>query len=123
MHRAFAHLADDLGNVVDAKPALIEASGAVDIRLDHGATGVWLEGQVGRVPAPAKTIEQRTPIAVSRASKAVEEAVHALKHGARTQERGAGQVSGAQTRLRRPARMHAFGPAAVRQILDDAARH
>ena len=38
-------------------------------------------------------------------------------------EAGASQQRRAQARLRGPARVHALGPAAVGQVLDDAGRH
>src|SRR2546422_720717 len=57
------------------------------------------------------------------AGEGVEEAGRALEHGAGTREAGAGEKRGAQARLRRPARVHALGPAAVGEVLDDAGGH
>jgi len=55
--------------------------------------------------------------------EAVEQAVHALEHGARAAEALAAEQRGADAGLRRPAGVHALGPGALRQIFDDAGRH
>ena len=102
---------------------LREAPRAIDVRMRHGAAGIELERHGLGHPALAEAVEQLVPVALRGAREAVEEAVLALEHGARPDEARAREVGGADSRLRRPARVHALGPGAFGEVLDDAAGH
>src|SRR5207249_163351 len=91
--------------------------------VGHGPAGTGLEGERLRHPLCAEVADERVVVALGGVGEAVEQAMHALKHGARTGEARARKQRGAQARLRSPAGMHSLGPGAFRQILDDAARH
>ena len=101
----------------------MQTTRAVDIGVHHRPARIRLERQRLHHPALAETVEQRAIVAIARVREAVEQPVHAFEHRARTREAGARQQRRPQAGLRGPARMHALGPAAVGQVLDDAARH
>ena len=71
----------------------------------------------------AEIADQRLVVAFGRVREAVEQPVHALEHGARTDKAFARQQRRANARLRRPARMQPLGPGALGEIFDDAAGH
>src|SRR5262249_17464498 len=71
----------------------------------------------------AEIAGQRIVVAGGGAGEAVEQAVHAFEYGARPEETRAGEPRRPQPGLRRPARMQALGPGALREIFDDAAGH
>ena len=123
VHRCFRDLANQRFDLVGAHAARREAARAVDVRMDHGAARIRLEGQRLQHPAFPEIADERRIIAVARVGEAVEDAVNAFEHGARTDESRASEQRGAQARLRRPARMQALGPRAFGKVLDDPARH
>ena len=109
MHGAFGRFANDFLDLIELH-FLAEAAGAVDVRVRHGAAGVELEGDAGGEPALAETVDELRPIALGGIGEAVIKAVRALEYGTRADESSARKVGGADSRLRRPARMQAFGP-------------
>src|SRR5918996_4132918 len=114
--------ADDLLNILDAHFAG-ETARAIDIRMRHRAAGIELERhRLGDPPLP-KTIEQLRPVAALDAREGVKEPVLALEYRARADEAAAREVRGADSRLGRPARVHALGPCALGEILDDPRGH
>ena len=117
------HLADDRGDVGRGRPLAREIDGAVDEGLGHGPAGIGLEGERRRHPGLAETLDERREIRLPARREGLVEAVRSLEHGDRPDEAGLGEARGADTRLRRQARMQALGPAAVGEIFDDAARH
>ena len=100
-----------------------EPPGAVDIGMRHGSARIRLEGERLGEPLAAEIAEERVVIALGCVGEPMEQAVGPLEHGARTTKAVLRHQGGAQTRLRRPAGMHAFGPGALGKIFDDAGRH
>ena len=96
---------------------------AIDIGMRHGPARIGLECQCLRHPVLAEIADQRVVIALGGVGEAVEEAVHAFEHRARTEKAGAAEQRRAQARLRRPAGVQPLGPGALGQIFDDAAGH
>ena len=85
--------------------------------------GYGLKASVSVTQRSPKSPAIAVEVARRRVGEAVEQAVRALEHGARSAEARACQQRRAHAGLRRPAGMHALGPGAFRQIFDDAARH
>ena len=123
VYRAFADVADQFLNLVDFDAVPGKPPCAIDVGMDHGATGIRLERHRFGDPARAEIGGERREIALGRMGKAVEQAMHPFEHRARSDKAGARQKCGAQPRLRRPARMQPLGPGTFGEILDDAARH
>ena len=123
MHGAFGDLANDLADILRLDAARAEPPRAIDIGLRHGPAGIGLEGERVGDPARAEIAGQRGVVALRRMREAVEQAVHAFEHGARTDEPGARKQRRAQAGLRGPARVHPLGPGTLGEIFDDAARH
>src|SRR5712691_3463462 len=122
MNRPFRSFTDDFFYVLNIN-FFRQPSSAVDVGLRHGAAGIGLESDGCRQPLAAEAVEELCPVAPGGAREAVVEPVRAFEHRARPDEPGARQVRGANSRLRRPARMHALGPRALREVLDDARGH
>src|SRR5262249_26982528 len=123
MHRALADLADDLLDLLRLDAAASEPPRAVDVGVRHRPAGIRFERERRRHPARAEIAGQRIVVAAGGAGEAVEQAVHALEYGARPEEPGTSEPRRAQPGLRRPPRMQALGPGALREIFDDAAGH
>ena len=123
MHRAFRDLADDFGDILRLDAARAEPPRAIDIGLRHRPAGIGLERQRIGDPARTEIAGQRGVVAMRRMRKAVEEAMHALEHRARSDKARARQQRRAQARLRGPAGMQPLGPGALGEIFDDAAGH
>src|SRR5262249_24739025 len=123
MHRALADLADELLDLLRLDAPASEPPRAVDVGVRHRPAGIRFERERGRQPARAEIAGKRVVVAAGGAGEAVEQAVHAFEYGARPEETGTGEPRRAQSGLRRPARMQALGPGALREIFDDAAGH
>src|SRR5262245_46752367 len=123
MHRALADLADDFLDLLRLDAAGGEPPRAVDVGMRHRPAGIRFERERRRQPACAEIAGQRIVVAGGGVGEAVEKAVHAFEYGARAEETRAGEPRRAQPGLRRPARMQALGPRALREIFDDAAGH
>src|SRR6516165_12117010 len=116
MHRALADLADDFLDLLRPDAAASEPPGAVDIGVRHRPAGIRFERERRRQPACAEIAGQRIVVAGRGAREAVEQAVHAFEYGARPEEACTREPRRAQPGLRRPARMQALGPGALREI-------
>src|SRR4029078_10437050 len=92
-------------------------------RVRLGPAAVGLERDAVRHPFLAEAVGEPGPVAFRTAREGVVEAVRALEHRARPDEAVAREVDGADAGLRRPAGVQALGPRALREVLDDAARH
>src|SRR5262249_47300416 len=123
VHRALADLADEFLDLLRFDAAGSEPPRAVDVGMRHRPAGIRFERERRRHPARAELAVKRIVVASGGAGEAVEQAVHAFEYRARPEEAGAGEPRRAQPRLRRPARMQALGPGALREIFDDAAGH
>src|SRR6266516_1051259 len=123
MHRCVRDFADQRFDLAGRHAARVKPARTVDVRMDHGAARIRLEGERPQYPAFPEIAAQRRVLAADRLCEAVEEAVNAFEHRARTEKSRAPQQRRAQARLRRPARMQPLGPGAFGQRLDDPARH
>jgi hypothetical protein len=91
--------------------------------MGHGAAGIGLERDVAAQPVAARALEHGAEIAAVAVGEGMEEAVLAIEQRTRSGESGLRQARGAIARLRRPARVHALGPRAFGEVLDDSRRH
>ena len=120
MHRALSDEALDGRDVVGAHAILGQGDRAVDEGLRHRAARVGLERQVLRNPALAQFVEQMLKVGRNRRGKRFVEPVRPVQHGSRPLEAPSSHEGRPNARLRGPPRVHAFGPRALGQILDDA---
>src|SRR6185312_12081101 len=84
---------------------------------------IELEGQRLRQPALAEIAGDRLEIALRGVGEAVEEAMHTLKHRARSGEARAREQRRPHSRLRRPSGVHPLSPGTLGEIFDDARGH
>ena len=123
MHRALADIAFDLDDIISRDALFGERNGAIDKGLRHGSAGIGFEDNIVDHPTLAEIFQQQIESRFARGRESMEETMRAFKHGARSQKSAARHQCCAQTRLRRPARMHALGPGAFCQIFDNAGGH
>ncbi len=87
MDRAFADLADDVGNLIRIDAVGGQANGAIDEGLAHGAAGVRLESQARHSPILPQAVGKMAEIRGEGVIRETEEkSVLAFKHGARAVE-------------------------------------
>ena len=117
VHDALGGLALDRGHVAGRNTLGDQLARAVDVRVGHCAAGVGLEGDVSAQPFFAGAVEHGTKVAGVAVGERMKETVLAVSEASLRHSRGA--ITG----LRRPARMHAFGPSPFGQVFDDARGH
>ncbi len=122
MNRTFADAAVQRDDIVCVY-AFGKPLGAIDKRLCHRAARIGLERGPCHVPGLAELTTEYFEVWRHRRRKAVQESVRAFEHGCGSRKACLGHACRAYSRLRCPAGMHAFGPRAVCQILDDSGRH
>src|SRR4029079_9040126 len=123
VHGAFGHFADQFLHIACFDAACRKAFGAIDVRMRHGPAGIGLECKRLSYPTRTEITSEGAIVAFGCVSKAVEQPVDALEHGARSDEAAARQQGRANAGLCRPSRMQSFRPGALRQIFNGSRRH
>src|SRR6185503_16049963 len=118
----FGGFAQHLGNVLCSEATFREAQRAVDVGLVHGAGRVGLEREACHVPLATEILGQFREFSVAGMRKGEEQSMRAFEHRAWTRESFLRNPSRMQAAMRRPARVQALGPGALRKVFDDAPR-
>ena len=107
-------------DVVGGDAVACERDRAVDERLGHRSACIGLEGDGLQQPALAEAVQQGGEVGVARGARTPCRSRACPPARSRADEAGLGQQCRADAGLRGRAGMHALGPAAVGEILDDA---